>query len=517
MSSDTVRKPIRRALIGVYDKTDIDRLALGLHGAGVELVSTGGTAAAIADLGIPVTPVEEITGFPEVLDGRVKTLHPAVHAGLLADMRKLSHASQLEEFSIAPFDLLVVNLYPFTQTLAAGADFDDVIEQIDVGGPSMVRGAAKNHANVAVVVNPRDYDEVLAAVSEGGFALPQRKVLAAKAFAHLASYDTAVASWLNRVTSADLPEFSGIALTKKDQLRYGENPHQEAALYSETNTVGGITNATLLHGKPMSYNNYVDADGAWRACNDFGHPCVAIIKHANPCGIATDDNVAEAHAKAHACDSVSAYGGVIAANTQVSLEMARQVVEIFTEVIVAPAFAPEALQLLKTKKNLRILQAPQWEPQLAEVRHISGGALVQRPDRIDAVGDDPQNWKLVSGKALDPEALADLAFAWWSVRSVKSNAILLANDLATVGIGMGQVNRVDAARLAVTRAGERARRAVAASDAFFPFADGLKILAQGGVRAVVQPGGSIRDDEVIAAANDAGMTMYFTGTRHFAH
>lgn len=511
------RKPITRALIGVYDKTGLEPLALGLHEAGVELVSTGGTAAVIADLGVPVTKVEDLTGFPETLDGRVKTLHPAVHAGLLADMRKEAHAAELDEFGIAPFDLLVVNLYPFAQTLAAGAEFDEVIEHIDVGGPSMVRGAAKNHANVAVVVDPDDYREVLAAVADGGFAQPQRRVLAAKAFAQLASYDSQVSSWLNRVTSGGLAPFAAAPLHKVSDLRYGENPHQEAALYKNLQSTHGLAQAQLLHGKPMSYNNYVDADNAWRACNDFGHPCVAIIKHANPCGIATAASVAQAHRKAHACDPVSAYGGVVAVNAAVTVELARQLSEIFTEVIIAPEFNEEALRLLKAKKNLRILKAPVWSPDIVEFRNISGGALGQRPDRMDAVGDDPASWKLVAGPRLDPEAMADLAFAWWAVRSVKSNAILLASGLATVGVGMGQVNRVDAARLAVNRAGDRARHSVAASDAFFPFPDGLKVLSGAGVRAIVQPGGSIRDDEVIAAAQATGITMYHTGARHFSH
>lgn len=470
MTTDNdARKPIKRALIGVYDKSGLDVLALGLHEAGVELVSTGGTAAAIADLGVPVTKVEELTGFPECLDGRVKTLHPKVHAGLLADLRKEAHAAQLQEFGITAFDLLVVNLYPFAETLAAGAEFDETVEQIDVGGPSMVRGAAKNHANVAVVVDPGDYEELLGEVREGGFTEPKRRALAAKAFAQLATYDSQIASWLSRSTAAGFPPFVGTPLHKTADLRYGENPHQAAALYTDPQSSDGLAQAKQLHGKPMSYNNYVDADGAWRACNDFRHPCVAIIKHSNPCGIATAANVAEAHRKAHSCDPVSAYGGVIAVNSPVSPQLARQVAEIFTEVIVAPSYDPEALKILQAKKNLRVLKAPRWAAEPMEFRNISGGALAQAPDRIDAEGDDPANWKLATGYALDPEAMADLAFAWWAVRSVKSNAILLAHDLATVGIGMGQVNRVDSARLAVNRAGERAKESMAASDAFFPF------------------------------------------------
>ncbi|GAA4917176.1 phosphoribosylaminoimidazolecarboxamide formyltransferase/IMP cyclohydrolase [Stackebrandtia albiflava] len=517
MSSSDVRKPVRRALIGVYDKSGLEALARGLHESGVELVSTGGTAAAIAGAGLPVTRVEELTGFPEAFDGRVKTLHPTVHAGLLADVRRDTHVAQLAEFGIAPFDLLVVNLYPFAETLASGAGFDEVVEQIDVGGPSMVRGAAKNHANVAVVVDPGDYDEVLAAVAAGGFTGARRRTLAAKAFAHLATYDSQVAGWLNASTSEGLPPFTGAPLVKRADLRYGENPHQTAALYDDPQVPAGLAQAEQLNGKPMSYNNYVDADGAWRAANDFTGPCVAIIKHANPCGIAVAGTVAEAHRKAHACDPVSAYGGVIAVNSEVTAELAAQVAEVFTEVIVAPGYTAEALEALRAKKNLRILKAPAWTPAPVEFRFVSGGALAQTPDRIDADGDDPAGWRLVTGKALDETGLADLAFAWRAVRAVKSNAILLADSQATVGVGMGQVNRVDSARLAVSRAGDRASGAVAASDAFFPFADGLQILIDAGVRAVVQPGGSIRDEEVMAAAEAAGVTMYLTGTRHFSH
>lgn len=517
MTFVNARKTVKRALIGVYDKTGLDVLALGLHTAGVELVSTGGTAAAISDLGVPVTRVEDLTGFPEAFDGRVKTLHPAVHAGLLADLRKESHVAQLDEFGITSFDLLVVNLYPFAETLAAGAEFEETIEQIDVGGPSMVRGAAKNHANVAVVVEPSDYGQVLNAVEQGGFTEPQRRVLAAKAFAHLATYDSQVADWLNRSTSEGLPPFAATPLRKVVDLRYGENPHQAAALYDDPQSPDGLAQAEQLNGKPMSYNNYVDADAAWRAANDFTHPCVAVIKHNNPCGIATAKTAAEAHRKAHACDPVSAFGGVIAVNTEVGAEMARQVADVFTEVIVAPAYEDEALEILRAKKNLRILRAPEWAPQAVEYRFVSGGALGQEPDRVTAEGDDPARWRLVSGPALSTGELADLGFAWWAVRSVKSNAILLAKDLATVGIGMGQVNRLDSARLAVSRAGDRAAGSFAASDAFFPFADGLQVLLDAGVRAVVQPGGSIRDEEVVAAAEAAGVTMYFTGVRHFSH
>ncbi|GAB3139729.1 bifunctional phosphoribosylaminoimidazolecarboxamide formyltransferase/IMP cyclohydrolase [Micromonospora sonneratiae] len=516
------RRPVRRALISVYDKTGLTELAQALHAAGVEIVSTGSTAATIEKAGVPVTPVEAVTGFPECLDGRVKTLHPKVHAGLLADLRLERHAAQLDELGVRPFDLLVSNLYPFSETVASGADFDSCVEQIDIGGPAMVRAAAKNHASVAVVTSVLAYPLVLAALADGGFTLAQRRALAARAFADIAEYDVAVANWC-AVTMGEegqeWPGFAGLALRPTATLRYGENPHQQAALYVDPGTPAGLAQAEQLHGKEMSYNNYVDADAAWRSANDFAEaPAVAIIKHANPCGIAVGVDVAEAHRKAHACDPVSAFGGVIAVNRPVSVELAKQVAEIFTEVVVAPDYAEGAVEVLAAKKNIRLLRAPAWSSQPAEWRQVSGGVLVQMADRVDAPGDDPTTWRLAAGEAADAETLADLAFAWRAIRAVKSNAILLAADGATVGVGMGQVNRVDAAHLAVSRAGaERARGAVAASDAFFPFADGLQVLIDAGVRAVVQPGGSVRDEEVVAAAQAAGITMYLTGARHFFH
>jgi phosphoribosylaminoimidazolecarboxamide formyltransferase/IMP cyclohydrolase len=515
----TDRSPIRRALLGVYDKAGIEELAAGLAAAGVELVSTGATARRIADAGIPVTPVEQVTGFPECLDGRVKTLHPAVHAGILADRRKPEHVAQLEELGIAPFDLVVVNLYPFTETVASGATPDECVEQIDIGGPAMVRAAAKNHPSVAVVVDPARYGDVLAAVAAGGFTLTEREKLAAAAFRHTASYDIAVASWMGSVLAPDtdtvFPSWVGASWERAEVLRYGENPHQGAALYR--GFVPGLAHAEQLHGKQMSFNNYIDTDAAWRAAHDHNDPCVAIIKHANPCGIAVGSDIASAHRKAHACDPLSAFGGVIAANREVDLTMAEQVAEIFTEVVVAPSFTDDAIGMLSAKKNIRLLRLPHLPRPGAEMRPISGGLLLQTKDMIDASGDDPTTWKLAAGEPLDAAGLDDLVFAWRAVRAVKSNAILLAHDRATVGVGMGQVNRVDAARLAVGRAGERAAGSVAASDAFFPFADGLQVLLDAGVRAVVQPGGSVRDEEVIAAAAAAGVPLYLTGTRHFAH
>ncbi|MFI7021641.1 bifunctional phosphoribosylaminoimidazolecarboxamide formyltransferase/IMP cyclohydrolase [Micromonospora sp. NPDC049900] len=516
------RRPIRRALVSVYDKSGLVDLAKALHAAGVEIVSTGSTASTIAGAGVPVTAVEQVTGFPEILDGRVKTLHPKIHGGLLADLRKDTHVAQLDEHGIAGIDLLVSNLYPFQQTVASGASQDECVEQIDIGGPAMVRAAAKNHASVAVVTDPAAYPLLLAALDGGGFTLAQRRALAARAFADIAEYDVAVADWFatTLAPAADGgPEFAGLALRRQAVLRYGENPHQGAAVYADPASPPGLAQAEQLHGKEMSYNNYVDADAAWRAANDFvDQPAVAVIKHANPCGIAVGADVAEAHRKAHACDPVSAFGGVIAVNRPVSVELAGQIAEIFTEVVVAPGYEPGAAEVLQAKKNIRLLRAPEFRPPSTEWRQITGGVLVQERDAIDAEGDDPTTWRLATGEAADEATLADLAFAWRAVRAVKSNAILLAQDGATVGVGMGQVNRVDSARLAVSRAGaDRARGAVAASDAFFPFADGPQILIDAGIRAIVQPGGSIRDEEVIAACKQAGVTMYLTGTRHFFH
>ena len=525
MSENEGRRRIRRALISVYDKTGLVPLAQGLHAAGVDIVSTGSTAKTIAGEGIPVTPVEDVTGFPEVLDGRVKTLHPHVHAGLLADQRKPEHVSALAELGVAAFELVVVNLYPFTQTVNSGAGVDECVEQIDIGGPSMVRAAAKNHPSVAVAVDPLGYDGVLAAVRAGGFTLDERKKLASLAFRHTAEYDVAVASWMESVlapeqgaASASLPPWLGVTFRRTAVLRYGENPHQQAALFSDDGAWPGLAQAEQLHGKEMSYNNYTDADAAWRAAFDHEDICVAIIKHANPCGIAVSSvSVADAHRKAHECDPLSAFGGVIAANTEVSVEMAETVAGIFTEVIITPAYEPGAVEVLSAKKNIRVLVASEPQGGGTEFRQISGGLLLQQRDAIDATGDDAANWTLATGSPADPQTLADLVFAWRTCRAVKSNAIVIAKDGATVGVGMGQVNQVDAARLAVERAGDRTRDAVAASDAFFPFPDGLETLIAAGVTAVVHPGGSMRDELVTKAAAEAGIALYLTGARHFAH
>jgi phosphoribosylaminoimidazolecarboxamide formyltransferase/IMP cyclohydrolase len=540
---------IARALVSVYDKTGLDALAAALHAAGVEIVSTGSTAAAIKAAGAPVTPVEDVTGFPECLDGRVKTLHPGVHAGLLADLRDPGHREQLDQLHIAPFQLLVSNLYPFAATVASGASADECVEQIDIGGPAMVRAAAKNHANVAVVTSPDGYSAIEAALTAGGFTLEQRRRLAAQAYAHTAAYDAAVATWFAASYAPDdtaresgWPDLAAAVWQRKDVLRYGENPHQSAALYrtaaagpdggqdgsGDAATSSGVATAELLHGKAMSYNNYVDADAAWRSVREFTEPCVAVVKHSNPCGIALGADVAEAHRKAHACDPVSAFGGVIATNRVLTAEAAEQIAEIFTEVIIAPGFDPAALGILTKKKNQRLLRcrpaagssAGSGRPGTGaawEWRQISGGLLMQTTDTVTEPGDSPPGWSLAAGPAASAETLADLTFAWRACRGVKSNAILLVSGLASVGIGMGQVNRVDAATLAVSRAGDRAAGSVAASDAFFPFPDGLQVLADAGVRAIAEPGGSVRDELVIAAAQEAGVSLYVTGVRHFWH
>lgn len=540
----TTNRPIRRALVSVFHKEGIEVLAKAFIEAGTEVVSTGSTAHRLAELGVPVTEVSKVTGFPESLDGRVKTLDPHIHAGILADMTNPDHAAQLEQLGIKPFDLVVVNLYPFADTVRSGADEAATIEKIDIGGPSMVRGAAKNSATVAIVTDPADYALVAARVADGtGFSLEERRWLAAKAFAHTAAYDATINEWTAKhwpkpasvdtaqaddVTPVDEAKFPATFTRTWDRahvLRYGENPHQQAALYLDPLNQHGFAHAEQLGGKPMSYNNYVDADAAWRAVWDFAPQiAVAVVKHNNPCGLAVGGTVAEAHRKAHACDPMSAYGGVIAANSTVTLEMAEGVRPIFTEVIVAPDYEPEALELLQTKKkNLRILKVTEPPKAKTQFRAIDGGLLVQSTDLIDATGDDPNAWKLVSGEPADAETLKDLEFAWRAVRCVKSNAILLAHNSATVGIGMGQVNRVDSCNLAVERANtladgaDRATGSVAASDAFFPFADGAEILINAGVKAIVQPGGSIRDEEVFEAARKAGVTMYVTGTRHFFH
>ena len=511
-----MRKPIRRALVSVYDKTRLIEVGSALHAAGVEILSTGSTAKNLADAGIPVIEVSQYTDFPEIMGGRVKTLHPRVHGGILADQNNPEHLAAITDLDIAPFDLVIINLYPFAETIASGAAFAECIEQIDIGGPSMLRGAAKNHGSVAVISHTSQYDQLITAISAGGFTELERRQLALEVFRTTAQYDLAIANWLGETDSNELPDWFGQIWSRKSSLRYGENPHQDAAIYS--GATSGIVNAQQLHGKEMSFNNYTDADAAWRAVLDHRDPAVAIMKHANPCGVAVCElGVAVAYQHAHECDPVSAFGGVVAANRKVDLAMAEPLSKIFTEVLIAPDFDEDALELLMKKPSIRILKCDVTTINPLELRPVSGGMLLQATDVIDAHGDSPAHWNQVSGDPVDLQTMKDLEFAWRSVRSVKSNAILLAKMTASVGIGMGQVNRVDSARLAVSRAGDRVKGSVAASDAFFPFADGLQILIDAGVRAVVQPGGSVRDEEVIAAAKAAGIAMFFTNTRHFSH
>ena len=511
-----MRKPIRRALVSVYDKDRLLEIGQVLSAAGVEILSTGSTAKNLADAGIAVTEVSSYTGFPEIMGGRVKTLHPRVHGGILADQNNPEHLAAIAELDIAPFDLVIINLYPFAATIASGANFEECIEQIDIGGPSMLRGAAKNHGSVAVICQTSQYDQLLDAIAAGGFTEAERRQLALEVFRTTAEYDLAIATWLGQSDGNELPEWFGRIWHRQDSLRYGENPHQAAAIY--LGGPAGIVGARQLHGKEMSFNNYTDAEAAWRAVLDHRDPAVAIMKHANPCGVAVCElGVAVAYQHAHECDPVSAFGGVVAANRKVDLAMAEPLSKIFTEVLIAPDYDADALELLMKKPSIRILKCDVTEINPLELRPVSGGVLLQGTDLIDAEGDLPANWKQVSGQPVDVQTMKDLEFAWRSVRAVKSNAILLAKMTASVGIGMGQVNRVDSARLAVSRAGDRVNGSVAASDAFFPFADGLQILIDAGVTAVVQPGGSVRDEEVIAAAQAAGIAMFFTGTRHFSH
>ncbi len=510
------RKPIRRALISVYDKTGVIELGKMLHNSGVEILSTGSTAKTMQNAGVPVTEVSTYTGFPEIMGGRVKTLHPRIHSGILADQNNPDHVKAISDLDILPFDLVVINLYPFQATISSGADFAECIEQIDIGGPSMLRGAAKNHGSVATICQPHQYGQISDAIAAGGFSLAERRNLALEVFRTTAEYDLSIANWLG-TSGEELPVWFGRIWKQQSPLRYGENPHQRATVYAESGASSGLVESKQLHGKEMSFNNYTDADAAWRAAHDHTEPCVAIIKHANPCGIAVGSSIAQAHRKAHECDPISAFGGVVAANREVDAEMAQALSQIFTEVVIAPSFSTQALEILMAKPSIRILECATSQISPLEIRLVSGGALLQESDLIDADGDDPKNWKQVCGPAVNAQILKDLQFAWRSVRAVKSNAILLAKDGASIGIGMGQVNRVDSAHLAVSRGGDRVKSSVGASDAFFPFADGVEILIKAGVCAIVQPGGSVRDEEVIAVAEKANIPMFLTGVRHFSH
>ena len=511
------RLPIRRALVSVFDKSGLDRLAGALAAAGVEVVSTGSTAATLEGHGLAVTRVEELTGFPELLDGRVKTLHPRVHAGLLADRSLPGHRAELESAGIAPFDLVVVNLYPFEETVAdPGVEPSLAVERIDVGGPAMVRAAAKNHAWVAVVCDPAGYRLVEQALAAGGTTLAERRTLAARAFARTAAYDAAVAAWMGE--GKGFPDRLVAAGRLRQPLRYGENPHQGAAFYATDGPGGpwGLGAAEQVAGKELSYNNLLDADAALALAAEHGdRPFATIVKHTNPCGAAFGTTLEEAYAGALEGDPVSAYGGVVGLSRPLDAATAKRIAAIFTEVVVAPGFEEEALAVLAAKKSLRLVRVdPARPPGRLALRSVAGGLLAQEPD---PGGDDPASWSLQAGDLPAPALLADLALAWSVAASVKSNAIVLARDGRVVGVGAGQQSRVDSVRIAVAKAGDRAHGAAAGSDAFFPFADGVEALAAAGVRAVAQPGGSVRDPEVTAAAAAAGVSMLHTGRRHFRH
>jgi len=508
-------RPIRRALLAVYDKTGLVELAKELVDHGVALVSSGGTAQALRDAGIAVTPVEEVTGFPEMLGGRVKTLHPKIHGGILADRRKPEHVEELQAQAIEPFDLVVVNLYPFRETVAGGAPADEVIEKIDIGGPAMVRAAAKNFESVSVVVSPERYTGIVEELRrEGGLSRETRRELAAEAFSHTAAYDAAVAGWFAAREGA-LPGFVGLALRKAEDLRYGENPHQRGALYEEVAGPGPLAGArVLIEGKEMSFNNWLDVHAADALATALPQPAAVIVKHNNPCGAAVSASLAEAYERAFECDTVSAFGGIVAFNQEASEDAARAMAKVFTEVVVAPGFTDDALDAFGTRKNLRVVQVPEPTGGGLDIRPLPGGALVQ--DR-DVANESRERMEVVSAREPSPDEWRDLAIAWTVAAHVKSNAIVFARDGATVGIGAGQMSRVDASWIAVRKAGDRAKGAVMASDAFFPFPDALEVAADAGVTAVIHPGGSVRDEDVLAAAEARGMALVVTGRRHFRH
>ncbi len=504
---------IRRALISVSDKTGVVELGRGLTELGIEILSSGGTATVLAGGGVPVTPVAEVTGAPEILGGRVKTLHPAIHGGILADRRNPEHMRELQAHGIEPIDLVVCNLYPFEDTVATpGTTEDEALEQIDIGGPAMVRAAAKNHHSVAVIVSPERYTWALEEIrARGGISAPTRRRLALEAFHHTAGYDAAITRYLS--AGEDLPDRLVLTGHKVAHLRYGENPHQQAALYAEPGPRSGLAAATQLHGKELSYNNLTDTDAAWSLVRELGGAAAVIVKHANPCGAAVAVTLADAYARALECDPTSAYGGIVALSRTCDAATAEQIGKIFTEVVIAPAYDDDALAILTAKKNLRILRAGDDGPPRPEVRRISGGLLLQTPDPPD----DLAEARVVTRAEPSLEQWADLRFAWTVVKHVRSNAIVLARDGAAWGVGAGQMSRVEAAELAARRAGDRAKGSVCASDAFFPFRDGVDAAVTAGATAVIQPGGSVRDDEVIAAADEHGIPMVFTGRRHFRH
>ncbi|MFV0472671.1 MAG: bifunctional phosphoribosylaminoimidazolecarboxamide formyltransferase/IMP cyclohydrolase [Pikeienuella sp.] len=524
------RTPIRRALISVSDKTGLEAFAAALAAAGVELISTGGTAKALRAAGLAVRDVAELTGFPEMMDGRVKTLHPMVHGGLLALRDDAGHLKAMETHGIAPIDLLVVNLYPFEATVAAGASYEDCVENIDIGGPAMIRAAAKNHAHVAVVVDGADYEPLLAEIAAGGPSLAFRKRLAQTAYARTAAYDAAVSGWMAGAIGEETPRRRAFAGELRQTMRYGENPHQRAAFYADGSTRPGVATATQHQGKELSYNNINDTDAAYELVAEFAPadgPACAIIKHANPCGVATGASLAEAYTRAFDCDRTSAFGGIVAVNRELDEETAKLITEILTEVVIAPSATDGAKAVFAAKKNLRLLTAGALpDPAAASLafRQVAGGFLVQ--DRDNGVI-APADLKVVTKRQPTAQELADMRFARIVAKHVKSNAVIYAKDGATVGVGAGQMSRVDSTRIAARKGEDMAealglsqspvRGAVVASDAFFPFADGLITAAEAGAAAVIQPGGSMRDAEVIAAADERGLAMVFTGMRHFRH
>ena len=509
-------RPIRRALLAVYDKSGVAAFARSLSELGVVLVSSGGTAKTLREAGLNVTAVEDVTGFPEMLGGRVKTLHPNIHGAILADHRRPEHVEQLREHGIEPFDLVVVNLYPFRETVASGASFDEVIEKIDIGGPAMTRAAAKNFESVGIVVNPERYEMVLDEIRlEGGLTRATRLGLAAEAFAHSAAYDAAVAGWFAGQGGSDaLPDFVGLAYQKMSDLRYGENPHMRGALYREAAGAGPLGGARVLQGKEMSFNNWLDAYAAHDLVSAMPAGSCVIVKHNNPCGAAAKGSTAASFAAAFDCDSVSAFGGIVSFHGECDHDAAAAMREVFTEVVIAPSFADGALAAFAERQNLRVVQAPLMDGDGLDVRPVPGGALVQDRDRVTQTRAD---WKVVSSREPTTQEWADLELAWTIAWRVKSNTIVLVKDGATVGVGAGQMSRVDSAWIACRKAGDRAQGAVVASDAFFPFPDALEVAADAGCTAVIHPGGSKGDEAVLATAEARGMAVVLTGTRHFRH
>jgi phosphoribosylaminoimidazolecarboxamide formyltransferase / IMP cyclohydrolase len=506
---------VERALISVSDKTGIVELARGLTDLGVEIVSSGGTAAALADAGVPVHKVAEITAAPEILGGRVKTLHPKIHGGILADRRKPAHIEELETQGIEPIDLVVCNLYPFEKTVRdSNVTEDEALEQIDIGGPAMVRAAAKNFHSVVVVVRPDRYHDVVAELRDGGvISESTRRELALEAFSHTASYDLAISEYMAGRRAGPAPEELVLRFEKVMDLRYGENPHQTAAFYRDADATSGLAAATQYHGKELSYNNLLDTDAAWKLVQELEAPAAAIIKHSNPCGVAQANSLSDAYRRALECDRTSAFGGIVALNETCDLPTAEQIAQVFTEVVIAPAYSSDALDLLRQKKNLRILGGSIEIPSESELRRVAGGVLVQSRDERDSAEDA----KVVTRVRPTEDQWRDLRFAWIVAKHVKSNAIVLAKDRTALGVGAGQMSRVEATELAARRAGERAKDTACASDAFFPFRDGLDAAVAAGVSAVIQPGGSVRDEEVIFAADEHGIPMVLTGRRHFRH